>query len=117
MNPPKPERSRETLLNIALADGQRSLLDEAARRAGMPTSSWVRLVALDAAGYLAANAARKRPDDEIATANLIVAKNRLQVLLDPDQRQVLNAAAEIAGLSTSTWVRMVALREARKEET
>ncbi len=39
----------------------------------------------------------------------------LQVWLEPDQRSIIKAAAKAKGMQDSTWVRSVALEQARQE--
>ena len=39
----------------------------------------------------------------------------LKVRLTDEQRKLLQAAADLAGLDVSSWIRMVALEEARRK--
>ncbi len=39
---------------------------------------------------------------------------RLEMRLTKQEKRVIHAAATLAGITTSAWLRMVALREARR---
>ena len=41
---------------------------------------------------------------------------RIQVLLDADHRRELDEAARRVGVPVSTWIRLIALREARRTD-
>jgi predicted HicB family RNase H-like nuclease len=112
MSPVAPADRRDQVIGFRAA-GLRARADRAATRAGVSTSTWIRDVLLNAAGWhdTTRRTARRRPNQQPRTSG----DDRLYTSVSTREKAIIQQAASRDGLDVSAWA-TTAIQEALEQE-
>jgi predicted HicB family RNase H-like nuclease len=115
MSPVAPADRRDQAIDFRGSGfpGLRAEADHAAARAGVSTSTWIRDILLNAAGWhdTTRRTARRRPNQQPRTAT----PGRLYASVSPREKAIIQRAASRDGLDVSAWA-TTAIQEALDQE-